>query len=171
MTSIIQNKLNSTNLKIIKLWIKNIPLSNIRIHNNSNSTPYRSDLAQNHEKIYKYITEKYKNIGTLRNHLSVLQKILRLEDNEAYEDAYFFYDNYTRRLNEEIDEKKLDQKHTNKDWITQKELKDKIDELEKYKINSLQDNYKYLLLCCYYYQPPLRNTYTPLVIYKKKPRN
>lgn len=149
----------------LKTWIKRINGLNSEGENYSN-------IIKHHNKIYDYI-QKYSNKNTKKIHLSTLAKIFNIV--EPGSKLYKKYSDKATNLFKELKEISKEQilkPQRIKNFMCYVDIIKKREELkeeyEKDKKNN-KANLKYVLLCLYTMQPPLRMEYKNMKIVNKVP--
>ena len=155
----------------IKTWknrikdIKGLNLTNLRW------------VLNNHEKIKKYIENRYTNLNTKKNHYLALQHVFKAYSKKKpiYNKLQQKYSDIATKLGQENDEIV----HENKiqaskapSWLHFSKLVERREELKKLyerdKSNK-KNNYMYLLLSLRTLQPPIRQEHRNLKIVNKNP--
>jgi len=133
------------------------------------------EYLSNPEKVLKNLEEKYPKISTQSSYLcSIFMYLRAVEADEKVID--FYYQKFIEMKKElkQIDEKNEKSEKEIKNWISQAEIKQKIEDLKKSfpKTRDLFDNFqKYLVLNLYSLIPPLRNDFARVEVFKKFDEN
>ena len=142
--------MNKTYSDIIKTWSNKFNISNDDIINNT---------IDHKETIYNNIIASDLSDASKKLHLILLHKLLK-NNNDVSQDIYNKFKEYSNKVLTHEKKNTID----NKNWLP---FQDVINIREKLKLNnndSIKDNYKYLILSLYTYQPPLRNNYNNMII-------
>ena len=126
-----------------------------------------NNISKNLKKIEKNMLKEYKNKGTIRNNYALLSKLARLYGNKKQHE--YFKEKLSEYNNNIVKEKKNNIK--DELYLERQEIKEKLDELHDKRLDNLSNNYRYLLLSLYYYQPPLRNDFIDMIIKKSNSLN
>lgn len=155
MDKILNNHEKTTRLK---KWASDLGL----VYN-----PSMDWVTDNHERIATYIKSHISVNGepystqTQRAFFHLLHTVLK---NKGEIEPAEIYAGKVRELNNQINDDEYKQQMTAKEaknWVSHTEIKTKLDELaNKYNKNKTRNNnFRYLAIALYYYQPPLRNNY------------
>jgi hypothetical protein len=153
--------LSEQNQKRADVWINHFKVT-------SDFTPW---IKKNHSKVFKYIEEKYENLNTKSAHLSTLAVIVK----QLFTDRNRSYKKYTKQAKDYKIEHKT-QVSTNQlsgsrliHQVEFKTIQQKRDQL-KYKVKYIE-HMRYLILCLYTYQPPIRSEWADMRIFYNSSRS
>jgi len=125
----------------------------------------------NTKKVIKDLEDKYDKISTRSSYIcSIFMYLRAVEADEKIIDYYYQKFIEMKKKLKEIDEKNEKSEKEEKNWVSQAEIKQKIEDLKKSfpKSRNLFDTYQqYLVLNLYFLIPPLRNDFARVEVFKK----
>lgn len=151
-------QLSKTNKDRINVWIKHFNIT----------SDFTKWIKRNHKKVYSFIEGKYKNLNTKSGHLSTLAVVIQ----PIYKTVYNKYsklaikykkENQLQIQNNQVVKSRLEHQ------IEWSELINKREQLKQN--NNFEDHIKYLILCLYSYQAPIRSEYSNMKILYNKTNN
>ena len=129
------------------------------------------EYLSNTKKVIKDLEEKYPKISTRSSYICSIFIYLRaVKADQKIIDYYYQKFIEMKKELKEIDEKNEKNEKEEKNWVSQVEIKQKIQDLKKSfgKSRNLFDTYQqYLVLNLYYLIPPLRNDFARVEVFKK----
>jgi len=129
----------------------------------------------NTKKVIKNLEDKYDKISTRSSYLCSIFLYLRaVKADQKVIDYYYQHFIELKKKLKEIDERNEKNEKEEKNWVSQAEIKQKIEDLKKSfpKSRDLFDTYQqYLVLNLYYLIPPLRNDFARVEVFKKFDKN
>jgi len=125
----------------------------------------------NTKKVIKNLEEKYPKISTRSSYIcSIFMYLRAVEADEKIIDFYYKHFIELKKELKIIDEKNEKSEKEESNWVSQAEIKQKIEELKKSfgKTRDFFDTYQqYLILNLYSLIPPLRNDFARVFVFKK----
>jgi integrase len=129
------------------------------------------EYLSNTKKVIKDLEDKYPKISTRSSYICSIFVYLRaVEADQKVIDYYYQKFIEMKKELKEIDEKNEKSEKEEKNWVSQLEIKQKIEDLKKSfgKSRDLFDTYQqYLVLNLYFLIPPLRNDFARVEVFKK----
>lgn len=142
---------------VVRSWVNSF-------HIEGASTTDLKWVGSKHLQIAGKIEKRFDKLTTKKLYLYALATILKDMGKIEMSDKYRqMYNHLTSRIEEEDEKQKLSPEEKEK-WLPFEDLVTLRGELEKDSKNTLGDNLKYLVVCMYTLQPPIRNEYNTMKI-------